>query len=68
MFSMQVTPYKIPVKKTSYVPIADGFISSAGNAELSQKYGNHISVVKPLIEPSDSANPITRPFGFVRKA
>jgi hypothetical protein len=64
---MQVTPYKIPVKKTSYVPIEDGFISSAGNAELSKKYGNQISVVKPLIEPCVSANPITNPFGYVRK-
>lgn len=37
---MQVLPYKIPIKKTNYTPIPDGFISSAGNKELSLKYGN----------------------------
>ena len=27
-------------KKTSYVPIPDGFVTSAGNPDLAAKYGN----------------------------
>ncbi len=40
--ALQVTPYKIPKKKTSYVPVPDGFITTDGNKELGQKYGNHV--------------------------
>lgn len=29
-------------KKTNYVPIPDGFVTSAGNPDLAAKYGNII--------------------------
>lgn len=32
--------------KTSFVPIPDGFVTSAGNPDLAAKYGNNIGVNK----------------------
>lgn len=29
-------------KKTSYTPIPDGFVTSAGNPDLAAKYGNNL--------------------------
>ncbi len=50
---MQVPNYKRPVKKasSSYTPIPDGFVSSAGNKELAQKYGNNTEL--PGLTTSD---------------
>ena len=30
--------------KTSFVPVPDGFVTSAGNPDLAAKYGNNIGV------------------------
>ena len=30
--------------KTSFVPIPDGFVTSAGNPDLATKYGNNIGI------------------------
>ncbi len=56
---MQMIPrYKIPTKKTSYTPVADGFISSAGNKELSMKYGNDMNI--PGVSTADIYHGIQR--------
>lgn len=31
-------------KKTNYVPIPDGFVTSAGNPDLAAKYGNNLGI------------------------
>jgi len=40
----QIVPPRYFTKKTNvkYVPIEDGFITSAGNPELAAKYGNNL--------------------------
>lgn len=39
---------KINCSQTKYIPIEDGFITSAGNPTLAAKYGNHLvtSIIK----------------------
>lgn len=31
-------------KKTNYIPIPDGFVTSAGNPDLAAKYGNNLGI------------------------
>ena len=40
----QVPQYRYFTKKTNtkYVPVEDGFVTSAGNPELAAKYGNNL--------------------------
>jgi hypothetical protein len=35
-----INPYSYYKKKTTFVPVEDGFITSVGNKELSAKHGN----------------------------
>lgn len=47
-------------KKTSYQPIPDGFVTSAGNPVLAAKYGNNIGAnVVPNVIPNVVPNVIT---------
>lgn len=38
----QLPTYRYYTKKTNYVPIEDGFVTSASNKDLAAKYGNNI--------------------------
>lgn len=35
-----INPYSYYKKKTTFVPVEDGFLCSSGNKELSAKHGN----------------------------
>lgn len=54
--TQQQVVLRYPIKKTStkYIPVEDGFVTSAGNPDLAAKYGNNLGansiISKGIIE------------------